>query len=200
MVNPLRSEAAAFRFLLLAIGYFALIVVGSLIDTWVGLAVFVLLTAAGVWRVATHRRHAEPAVPQAPAASPPGEHRVLVLATGVVRGEGLAPVLGQRAGGRTLRVHVVAPALIAPLDQWTNDDRDARAAAQDRLDQSVASLQAAGVVADGELGDEDPVQAVEDAIRTFRPDELVLVTRDVDVVGQMRERFALPLTHVVVDS
>jgi GABA permease len=198
--NPLRSEAAAFRFLLLAAGYFALIVVGSLIDVWVGLAVFVLLTAAAVWRVATQSRRAEPVAPQVPATSPPGEHRVLVLANGVVRGEDLAAVLGQRAAGRTLRLHVVAPALIAPLDQWTNDDRQARAEAQARLDQSVASFQAAGMVADGELGDENPVQAVEDAMRTFRPDELVLATRERDAVDQMRERFALPLTHVVVDS
>ena len=56
MGNPLRSEQDAFRFLLLAIGYFALIVIGSLIDVWVGLAVFVVLTAAIVWRLVSHRR------------------------------------------------------------------------------------------------------------------------------------------------
>ncbi len=44
MRNPLRSEADAFRFVLLTIGYFALIVIGSVINTWVGLAVFVVLT------------------------------------------------------------------------------------------------------------------------------------------------------------
>ena len=49
MLNPLRSEAEAFRFLLLTIGYFALIVIGATISTWVGLAVFVVLTALAVW-------------------------------------------------------------------------------------------------------------------------------------------------------
>jgi hypothetical protein len=44
MRNPLRSEPEAFRFLLLTIGYFALIVIGAKIDTWVGVAVFVALT------------------------------------------------------------------------------------------------------------------------------------------------------------
>ena len=56
MGNPLRSEAEAFRFLLLAIGYFALIVIGSLIDTWVGLAVFIVLTFAVIWVVVTRLR------------------------------------------------------------------------------------------------------------------------------------------------
>ena len=60
MGNPLRSEAEAFRFLLLAIGYFALIVIGSLIDTWVGLAVFIVLTCAVIWVVVTRLRRREP--------------------------------------------------------------------------------------------------------------------------------------------
>jgi GABA permease len=196
--NPLRSEAAAFRFLLLAIGYLALIVVGSLLDTWVGLAVFVVLTCAAVWLVATRRGRTERPSAQTPAASPPGEHRVLVLAGGDVDGAALTAELGEHAGGRMLRVHVVAPALIGSLDQWTNDDRAARAEAQERLDRSVAAFQAAGVVVDGELGDENPVQAVEDAVRTFRPDELVLATAEPGAAEQMRERFALPLTQVVV--
>ena len=48
MRNPFRSEADAFRFVWLTIGYFALIVIGSLINSWVGLAVFVVLTGAAL--------------------------------------------------------------------------------------------------------------------------------------------------------
>jgi hypothetical protein len=44
MRNPLRSEPEAFRFLLLTIGYFVLIVIGAKIATWLGVAVFVGLT------------------------------------------------------------------------------------------------------------------------------------------------------------
>ena len=43
--NPFRSEAEAYRFLLLTVGYFALIVVGASIATWLGVVVFVVLTA-----------------------------------------------------------------------------------------------------------------------------------------------------------
>jgi len=49
--NPLRSEADAFRFVLLTLVYFGLIVIGSLISTWVGLGVFVVLTVGAAWWV-----------------------------------------------------------------------------------------------------------------------------------------------------
>ena len=49
--NPLRSEEAAFRFLLGEAVYLGLIAAGSAIDPWLGLAVFVALTGVLVWRV-----------------------------------------------------------------------------------------------------------------------------------------------------
>ena len=65
----------------------------------------------------------------------------------------------------------------------------------------------AGIEARGEIGDGDPLQAIEDALRTFAPDELVISTHpegrsnwlERGVVAGARERFALPVTHVVVD-
>ena len=83
----------------------------------------------------------------------------------------------------------------------------ARAAAQERLDRSVEAMRAAGMTVRGEVGDGDPVQAIEDALRTFAPDELVISTHpegrshwlERGVVAAARERFALPVTHVVVD-
>ncbi|HZQ16665.1 MAG TPA: hypothetical protein VFA82_07820 [Gaiellaceae bacterium] len=63
MRNPLRSETDAFRFVLLTIGYFALIVLGSLIDVWVGVGVFAVLTAAALWLVFRSRTGERPAPP-----------------------------------------------------------------------------------------------------------------------------------------
>ena len=37
-------------------------------------------------------------------------------------------------------------------------------------------MRAAGLDARGEVGDGDPLQAIEDALRTFAPDELVIST------------------------
>jgi hypothetical protein len=56
MRNPVRSEEAAFRFLLFAIGYLALIAVGSAINTWLGLAVFLAELGATVALLLRARR------------------------------------------------------------------------------------------------------------------------------------------------
>jgi hypothetical protein len=206
MRNPFRSEADAFRFVWLTIGYCALIVIGSLIDAWVGLAVFVILTGIVLWVVFARAERDEP-VRQAPAESPAGEHRILVVANETVGGPELLSEIRDRSAGRHTVVLVVCPALNSPLKHWVSDEDEARATAQARLDQSLTSMRAVGLDARGEIGDGDPLQAVEDALRTFRPDELIISTHPVGrshwlergVVERARERFALPLTHVVVD-
>jgi hypothetical protein len=54
MRNPFRDEAAAFRFVIATIGYFALIVVGSAVSGWVGVAMFVVLTTLALrWLIRT---------------------------------------------------------------------------------------------------------------------------------------------------
>ena len=205
MRNPFRSEADAFRFVWVTIGYFVLIVVASLIDFWVGVVVFVIATAVAIWWLFYSAEKEEP-VRQAPAASPPNEHRILVVANETVGGPELRSEIQELAGERT-RVLVVCPALNSPLRHWASDEDDARAAAQERLDQSLASMRAVGLEAEGEIGDGDPLQAIEDAIRTFRPDELIISTHppgrshwlERGVVDRARERFEIGLTHVVVD-
>ena len=207
MRNPIRSEADAFRFVLLTIGYFALIVIGSVIEVWLGVVVFVVLTAGVVWWFLMRRGEPRPPVRQAPAASPPEQHRVLVVANETVGGSQLLDTIRERIAGRDARVLVVCPALNSPLRHWASDEDDARQQAQDRLDASLAAMQTAGIRAAGEIGDGDPIQAIEDALRTFQPDELVVSTHPLGkshwlergVVEKARERFALPVTHVVVD-
>ena len=44
MRNPVRSESDAYRFLLLTVAYFALIVAAAAIETWLGLVVFLART------------------------------------------------------------------------------------------------------------------------------------------------------------
>ena len=78
--------------------------------------------------------------------------------------------------GSRRRVLVVCPALNSPLRHWASDEDDARNKAQERLDASLKSMQGAGIQAAGEIGDGDPIQAIEDALRTFRPDELIVST------------------------
>ena len=54
-------------------------------------------------------------------------------------------------------------ALNSPLKHWVSDEDEARVTAQARLDKSVAGMRAAGLNAEGEIGDADPIQAIEDA-------------------------------------
>jgi GABA permease len=206
MRNPFRSEAEAFRFVWLTIGYFALIVIASLINRWLGLAVFLVLTAVVAWWLFSHGDPKE-TTRQAPAPSPPDEHRILVVANETVGGPELLAAITGRAGGRRTRVLVVCPALNSPIRHWANDEDQARDEAQQRLERSVASMRAAGLEVEGEVGDGDPIQAIEDAVRTFQPDELIISTHppgrshwlERGVVERARSRFDIPLIHVVVD-
>ena len=68
-------------------------------------------------------------------------------------------------------------------------------------------MRAAGMTARGEIGDSDPVQAIEDALRTFGPMRSAISTHpegrsnwlERGVVEHAKERFDVPVTHVVVD-
>ena len=206
MKNPFRTEESAFRFLVLTIAYGALIVIGSKINTWVGLGVFVVETAVVGWWILSKGRRERP-IPQAPAPHPAGERRILVVANETVLGAPLLSEIRRRSEGVHEHVLVVVPALNSPLKHWTSDEDGAREAAQERLAASLSAMQQAGIDARGEVGDGDPLQAIEDALRTFAPDELIISTHpegrsnwlERGVVEGARERFALPVTHVVVD-
>jgi hypothetical protein len=206
MQNPFRSEQAAFRFVWLTIGYFALIVVGAAIDRWLGLAVFVVETALVAWWF-TRRGDREAPIRQAPGERSSGERRLLVVANETVAGPELLAELRRLAEGAPTRVLVVCPALNSPLKHWVSDEDGARASASERLEASLEAMRAAGIAASGEIGDGDPLQAIEDALRTFAPDELVISTHpegrshwlERDVVANAKQRFALPVRHVVVD-
>ena len=206
--NPFRSEAEAYRFLLLTVGYFALIVVAASIATWLGVVVFVALTATALvlW---LRSRSNEPALRPAVAArsGADDERRILVIANETVGGDELLSILRRKAEGVREQVLVVCPALNSQVRTWASDEDGARAAAQQRLDASLARLRQDGVQARGEVGDSDPLQAIEDALRTFGADEIVISTHpegrsnwlERNVVGAARDRFDVEITHVVVD-
>jgi universal stress protein family protein len=206
--NPLRSEGEAFRFLLGAVVYFAAIAIAGVINEWAGLAVFIVLTIAVIvwwWRAQKREGH-----PVETLAVPPGrgdERRILVVANETVGGAPLLDRIKELASEGNARVLVVTPALNSPLRHLASDEDAARGAAQDRLDRSLAALATNGIQARGEVGDGDPLQAIEDALRTFGADVIVISTHpegrsnwlERGVVENARERFGVPIHHVVVD-
>jgi hypothetical protein len=205
-LNPFRSEAEAYRFVWLTIGYFGLIVAGALINRWLGLAVFIVLSTIVVFSyVRRGERGRRVVAPRHRGGE--DERRILVVANETVGGEALRSMIRDRSSGYSAQVLVVTPALNSPLKHWVSDEDEARAAAQQRLDRSLARLREAGIDARGEIGDGEPLQAIEDALRTFGADEIIISTHpegrsnwlERGVVSGARDRFAVPITHVVVD-
>jgi len=208
MKNPFRSEAEAYRFVLGTVAYFLAIVIADVVGgRWWGVGVFVVLSVLVLlWFFRREAREQPPAT--APRWSGgDDERRILVVANETVAGRRLREAIRSAASGQRTNVLVVSPALNTPLKHWTSDEDQARAAAEERLQHSVAELERLGIDARGEVGDADPVQAIEDALRTFGADEIIISTHpegrsnwlERGVVTSARERFAVPLTHVVVD-
>jgi hypothetical protein len=205
--NPLRSEAEAFQFLLGAAVYFGLIAIAGVINGWLGLAVFIVLTliVIGWWLRA--RRIEEQTKTLPVHRGGPGERRILVIANETVGGGPLRERVEQLSKGYETTVLVVTPALNSRVRTITSDVDPAREQAQQRLDASLARLREVGIDARGEVGDGDPLQAIEDALRTFGADQIVISTHpegrshwlERGVVEKAKERFAVPITHVVVD-
>ena len=135
--------------------------------------------------------------------------RVLVVANETVASDilhvAVRAQVDDQADGQVL---VVAPALNSRLRYWLSDDDAARRAAELRLAACLGRLAASGIRAEGLVGDADPVPAIDDALRAFPADGLVIATHPDgrsnwlarDLVARASERFGLPITHIVVDA
>jgi hypothetical protein len=205
--NPLRSEAEAFRFLIITIAVFAATAIATAVSGWVaGVLVFVLGVVLAVVFYYGKGSGEEP-VRETPAEHPADEHRLLVIANETVAGRALFDEIVRVCNEHSnpSMVLVVAPALPDRTHLWTSDIDPALAEAQERLDVSLANLAAAGIAAKGEVGADDPIVAFDDAYRTFGPDEAIISTKSPEhsnwlergVVDSARKRFDLPITHVI---
>jgi hypothetical protein len=99
------------------------------------------------------------------------------------------------AADRRPEVLLLAPATNSAVAHWLSDLRQARFDAQHRLTLSLATLAGANLEARGAVGDSDPVQAVEDTLRTFGAQEVVFITPPGDAkdVAQVRRRLDRPV-------
>ncbi|MGH2451201.1 MAG: universal stress protein [Candidatus Limnocylindria bacterium] len=205
MRNPVRSEAEAFSFVLVCVVVFAAVAVAGILGGgWAALGVFLVLAVGIAVYVKGEPKEREPAVWDRGRAD--GRRRILVVANETVAGRALRGEIVDRARGE-VDVLVVCPALNSPLRHWASDEDRARAEAQARLGESLGALVDEGVQARGEVGDADPIQAIDDALRTFGADEIILSTHppgrsnwlEKEVIARARERYDCPITHVVVD-
>ena len=205
MKNPLRDESSAFQVVLITLGGALPVVIAAWLNTWLGLAVFVVLVGVALWTIRGGLIQKPPQAHVVHDDEP--THKVLVIANETVGGDELLALLGTRSIDVDEQVLLVCPALNSRVRTWTSDEDPARAGAQERLDASLSRLAEAGVSARGEIGDGDPLQALEDALREFPADEIVVSTHppgrshwlEQGVVEQARQRYDVPITHVVVD-
>jgi hypothetical protein len=135
--------------------------------------------------------------------------RILVVTTAPVEGDALRERVREHAAGEEAELRVVATASdLSPLDWLATDEDQARGEAAERAAGVGKAVAPEAEAVEAEVGDSDPVQAIEDALRTFPADELLLVTRRDDDAGWLEEgaaaetlaRFSLPVTHLVVDA
>jgi len=180
--NPLRSEAEAYRFLGVVIVGAVVIIVGAYINTWLGVAVAVIVfVGLGWWLKQEPVPGAADPAPVVTSGTPPGRHRILVVAP---------PGTTTVAVPVGAEVLVVVPALSSTREALTGAVDDRRHDAEETAAALGSGLPNARV----EVGADDPALAVEDALRVFGADEVVVVGDD-GMFDAIRERVALPVSR-----
>jgi hypothetical protein len=209
MINPLRSEEEAFRFTLIVAALLAPVAVAAILfSTGVALGVAGGLALGVVVGLFVLKRDEPEEKMLLGRRRPSDRRRILVMANETLPGEALREELAHRAQVQRTEIHLVCPALnISKIKHWVSDEDEARRQAQERLNAMLGQLERQGVAAGGDIGDADPVQAMEDALRLFPADEAIISTHphgrsnwlEHNVVKRARDRFPIPITHVVVD-
>jgi hypothetical protein len=124
---------------------------------------------------------------------------VLLVALDPISEEQVRSAIEARQEADDVTVRVVAPASnIGPLQWLMGDEDEARADAEDRADQTAGAIEAEEPVeeVDTQVGDRDPLVAVEDALADFAADEIVLAgPADAKTEARLL-RFGLPVERL----
>jgi hypothetical protein len=133
--------------------------------------------------------------------------RILVVANETIGGRNLIEAVRERAAQGDAEFIVCVPRT-RPKDGNVIYDDFVYQAAQVRVDLARKWMrEQMNIEITGEVGDPDPYTAAIDAIREFRPDEVIISTKPAttsgwlrrDLVERVSETSGLPVTHVVTD-
>ncbi|HZO59398.1 MAG TPA: hypothetical protein VFB51_06890 [Solirubrobacterales bacterium] len=211
MINPLRSEADAFRFTLIVGALLAPIALVAIIwSTGAALAVaggLAIGLVIGLFVLKQDEPREKMLLGQRLADRGDSRYRILIVANETLSGKALREEISQRGHSGEAQLMVVCPALNSKIKHWTNEEDAARAQAGRRLEALLTGLRADGFDVDGDIGDDDPVQAMEDGLRRFPADEVIISTHppgrsnwlERDVVERARALVDIEVRHVVVD-
>lgn len=119
---------------------------------------------------------------------------VLVLVLDPVPEDEIRRAIATRQEGADVNVHVVAPAAgVGPLQWLTSAEDEARAEAEQLADRTAHGIDAD---VETEVGEHDPLLAVEDALALFPADEILVAgTADEKTEAGLR-RLGLPISRL----
>lgn len=205
--TPITSERDAFWLTVAGVAITAsALLVGWLIDVWAGVALFVVaVLVAGTAYLRSpdpaRRSSLEEAESESHFYRAPARRHVLVIANDVLGGEELRRRLSGHDGD--LEVDVLAPVLTSHVHFTVSDIDTETEHARARLRRSLEWMHAHGVHARGAIGDPNPITAIEDQLRSFGPDEVIVVTHPEQTwqeraeLERLRGELDLPVEEVV---
>jgi hypothetical protein len=135
--------------------------------------------------------------------------KVLVLTGETIGADDLRAALGGGVDPTDTEVMVVAPALQdSGFKFWFSDVDDAIVKADEVRRETLAKLSDDGVSASANTGESDPIIAIEDALRTFKADRIVLFTHsegderyreDLDP-DEVERRYGIPVERAALPA
>ncbi len=209
---PIRSEADAFR---IVYGLAALVglslLLGYQITPLVGMIVFTAVTL-GLLLVEFRRTDHDRRLPlrdaarAAPRSVSPDRRQILVVANQTLVGEEIRAEIMRRREDRPV-LRVVAPVLASRTRYAVSDIDSGLAQARRRLEETLAWAAANDLEATGTVCDQGPLIAIEDELRRFAADEVLISTHpanrsnwlETGLVERVRAELDIPVTHVVVE-
>jgi hypothetical protein len=114
-------------------------------------------------------------------------------------------VLVPNTSARDLAGRMASRVPLSPVTGDPTGDAETTAHAQHRLGQLLGDLRALNAEVDGELGDPDPLKAVEELLERRQLDEIILSTLPqpvskwlgMDLPHRLQRRFGLPVTTII---
>ena len=210
---PFKTETDAFR-VAVALGVCALasLLLGILTARAYGVVLFAAgITAGLTFELAGRESDRGSALQDATHAPHPhgatsGQRHILVVAGVPLAGEPLARELTAFAG-TGVELDVLAPIQASRSHHWASDVDQERGEARARLDASLAWAAAHGLAAKGVVGDADPLLAIEDELRDFGADEIIIATHAQErsswlanrMLGRLDRELNIPIRQVEVE-
>ncbi|MGI8945270.1 MAG: hypothetical protein ACR2GL_03405 [Thermoleophilaceae bacterium] len=130
--------------------------------------------------------------------------RVLLVANRTAMTAGLRAEVEKRVADGPATFHLVVPAHPSGLHRVVDPEVAGREEARERMEEALVALgEAAGAPVTGEVGDADPMAAIQDALNVADFDELVISTLPkrvsrwlhLDLPSKARG-LGLPVTHI----